>query len=124
MCIRDSTWDNDRIGGLVVIVENGKGQIDGVTFEDIEIYKDMGRAFNVTIYGNDIQNCSVQNIVFKNIKYSSLMPSQLKNRFNNDNNSISAEFSNVISDGILINQDNVNNYVFADKYSTLNFNNN
>lgn len=67
---RSATWDNDRLGSLCIIVENGKGNIDGVTFENIEIHNDDGRAINCTVYGESITDCQIKNVSFKNITYN------------------------------------------------------
>ncbi|MBQ6569175.1 MAG: hypothetical protein IJL87_02855, partial [Clostridia bacterium] len=44
---RSGTWDNDRLGSLVVVAELTEGSIDGVRFENIEIFRDEGRAILV-----------------------------------------------------------------------------
>ena len=67
---RSATWDNDRLGSLCIIVENGAGNIDGVTFDNIEIHNDDGRAINCTVYGESITGCQIKNITFRNITYT------------------------------------------------------
>ncbi len=70
---RDGIWDNDRIGSLVVVAEQTKGSIDGVRFENIEIFRDEGRPILVKIYDEEAENFEIKNIVFKNISYTSYM---------------------------------------------------
>lgn len=70
---RDGIWDNDRIGSLVVVAEQTKGGIDGVLFENIEIFRDEGRPILVKIYDEEAENFEIKNIVFRNISYTSYM---------------------------------------------------
>ncbi len=70
---RDGIWDNDRIGSLVVVAEQTKGSIDGVLFENIEIFRDEGRPILVKIYDEEAENFEIKNIVFRNISYTSYM---------------------------------------------------
>ncbi len=79
---RDATWDNDRAYSLAIAVENGKGQINNVTFENIEIHRDTGRGICVIVYGNDIKNCKIKNITFKNVS----LYSDLKNKISTKRN--------------------------------------
>lgn len=74
---RDATWDSDRLASLAVIVEQGDGSISDVTFQNIEIFRDDGRAICCTIYEDGIENFSAENIVFKNISYVSFLPSKI-----------------------------------------------
>ena len=71
---RDGTWSDDRIASLAVVVEQGGGSISDVLFENIEIFRDDGRAICCTVYGEDIENFTAENIVFKNISYISRLP--------------------------------------------------
>lgn len=64
---RNATWDNNRVSSLVICVECGKGQIDNILFESIDIRYDKGRAFNFLIYGKGIENCRISNIKLKDI---------------------------------------------------------
>ena len=70
---RDAIWDNDRIGSLVVVAEQTEGSIDGVLFENIEIFRDEGRPILVKIYDEEAENFEIKNIVFRNISYTSYM---------------------------------------------------
>lgn len=70
---RDAIWDNDRIGSLVVVAEQTEGSIDGVLFENIEIFRDEGRPILVKIYDEEAENFEIKNVVFRNISYTSYM---------------------------------------------------
>ena len=70
---RDGIWDNDRIGSLVVVAEECTGGIDGVLFENIEIFRDEGRPILVKIYDEEAENFEIKNVVFRNISYTSYM---------------------------------------------------
>ena len=70
---RDGIWDNDRIGSLVVVAEQTEGSIDGVLFENIEIFRDEGRPILVKIYDEDAENFEIKNIVSRNISFTSYM---------------------------------------------------
>ncbi len=70
---RDAIWDNDRIGSLVVVAEQTEGGIDGVLFENIEIFRDEGRPILVKIYDEEAENFEIKNVVFRNISYTSYM---------------------------------------------------
>lgn len=82
---RDGVWDNDRIGSLVVVAEQTDGSIDGVTFENIEIFRDEGRAILVKVYDEEAENFEIKNIEFRNITYTSYMPSKIDGNASNTN---------------------------------------
>ncbi len=81
---RDATWNNDRIASLAVIIELAEGSIDGVTFDNIEIFRDDGRAMACVVFTEEIgdmdtvpiYNFTADNVVFKNIKYNAAMKSK------------------------------------------------
>ncbi len=81
---RDATWNNNRVASLAVIVELAEGSIDGVTFDNIEIFRDDGRAMSCVIFTEEIgdmdtvpiYNFTADNIVFKNIKYNAAAKSK------------------------------------------------
>lgn len=95
---RDGIWDNDRIGSLVVVAEECGGSIDGVLFENIEIFRDEGRAILVKIYDEEKENFSINNVVFRNIKYTSYMPSKIDGN-GNESNTLTATVENVNANG-------------------------
>lgn len=98
--IRDATWNNNRVASLAVIVELANGSIDGVTFENIEIFRDDGRAMACVIFTEEIgdmetvpiNNFTADNVVFKNITYNAAM----KSRFSaaNETNTVNVTVEN------------------------------
>ncbi len=67
---RDATWDNERLGGLVVIVESNPHNqllLQDVLFEDIRIHRDTGRAVNVTVLNRELTGMQLGGIVFRNV---------------------------------------------------------
>lgn len=111
---RDAVWDNNRIGGLVVIVEEGGAPIKNVTFENIEIYNDNGRPVNVDIYNNELTDCVIENIVFKNISYSAKMQMQLKSALG-AGNKIFAVFENINANGVFLSEKNISEHLILDE---------
>ena len=112
---RDATWDNDRVSSLAIIVEEQGGSINNITFENIEIFKDTGRPIGCLIYGKNVENFEINNVTYKNIKYSG----ELKPKFtsNGKNNSINATLENVTANGSKLNLGGVE----WDKYANLTF---
>ncbi|MBR3755386.1 MAG: hypothetical protein IKK49_09895 [Clostridia bacterium] len=98
---RDATWNNERIASLAVIVELAEGSIDGVTFDNIEIFRDDGRAMACVIFTEEIgdmdtvpiYNFTADNVVFKNITYNAAM----KPKFSaaNETNTVNVTVENV-----------------------------
>lgn len=68
--VRNAVWDNDRTASLAVSAETGGADINNVTFSNIEIHRDDGRAILCLVYGEDISGCNMNNIVFRNISFS------------------------------------------------------
>ncbi len=106
---RDATWNNNRVASLAVIIELAEGSIDGVTFDNIEIFRDDGRAMACVIFTEEIgdmetvpiNNFTADNIVFKNIKYNAAMKSKFSaaNETNTMNVTVeNAKFKNFSSD--------------------------
>lgn len=89
--IRDATWHEDRIASLAIIVEEQGGSINNVTFENIEIFRDDGRAIGVVILGEDIENFSCENISFKNITYKAGAQSKVSSNGKANNISVTLE---------------------------------
>ena len=67
---RNATWDNNRVCSLAVSVEYGGAEISDVVFENIEIYRDTGRAIFVLVTNKQLQNVKMKGIVFRNINYN------------------------------------------------------
>lgn len=76
---RNATWDNNRVASLAIAVETGGAAINNVLFEDIEIYRDDGRAISCII-NNSIENCNVSGVIFRNITYTSAELSKIATR--------------------------------------------
>ncbi|MBR4859502.1 MAG: hypothetical protein IKU08_10020 [Clostridia bacterium] len=105
---RDATWNNDRIASLAVIVELAEGSIDGIIFDNIEIFRDDGRAMACVIFTEEIgdmetvpiYNFTADNVVFRNITYNAAMKSKFSaaNETNTVNVTVeNAEFGNFTS---------------------------
>ena len=98
---RDATWNNNRVASLAVIVELAEGSIDGVTFDNIEIFRDDGRAMACVIFTENISdmetvpinNFTADNIVFKNITYNAAMKSKFSAA--NETNTMNITVENV-----------------------------
>lgn len=107
---RDATWDNSRLGSLVIIVEVGSGNVSNVTFENIQVYNDAGRAINISILKSGEANNKIDNIMFRNVNYNASAKSRLCTT-KSGNNSISANFENVIANSNAITSGNSAAYV-------------
>lgn len=112
---RDATWDNDRVSSLGIIVEEQGGSINNVTYENIEIYKDTGRAIGCLIYGENVENFTVSNIQYKNIKYSAALPAKFTS--NGKQNTITASLENVYSDETKLTSSDI----ITDNFATVEF---
>lgn len=66
---RNATWDNNRVCSLAVSVEYGGADINDVLFENIEIYRDTGRAIFVLVTNKELRDCKIKGVVFRNVKY-------------------------------------------------------
>ena len=98
---RDATWNNNRVASLAVVVELADGSIDSVTFDNIEIFRDDGRAILCTVFTEEIgdmetfpiYNFTADNIVFKNIKCNAAMKSKISAA--NETNTLNVTVENV-----------------------------
>ncbi len=97
---RDGIWDNDRIGSLVVVAEQTEGSIDGVLFENIEIFRDEGRPILVKIYDEEAENFEIKNVVFRNISYTSYMKPKIAGT-DSDTNTVQVELDSITIGGRL-----------------------
>lgn len=91
---RDGIWDNDRIGSLVVVAEQCEGSIDGILFENIEIFRDEGRPILVKIYDEEAENFEIKNVVFRNISYTSYMQPKIAGT-DSKTNTVQVELDNI-----------------------------
>ena len=96
---RDGIWDNDRIGSLVVVAEECAGSINGVLFENIEIFRDEGRPILVKIYDDEAENFEIRNVVFRNISYTSYMKPKIAGN-GSTTNTVQAELDNITAYGV------------------------
>lgn len=98
---RDATWNNERIASLAVIVELAEGSIDGVVFDNIEIFRDDGRAMACVVFTEEIgdmdtvpiYNFTADNVVFRNITYNAAMKSKFSAA--NETNTVNVTVENV-----------------------------
>lgn len=95
---RDGVWNNDRIGSLVIVAEQCDGSIDGIVFENIEIFRDEGRAILVKIYDDEKENFKLDNVEFKNITYTSYMQSKIAGN-DSDTNTVGVTLENINANG-------------------------
>ncbi len=95
---RDGIWDNDRIGSLVVVAEQTNGSIDGILFENIEIFRDEGRPILVKIYDEKAENFKIKNVVFRNVSYTSYMKPKIAGT-DSDTNTVQVELENITAFG-------------------------
>ncbi len=95
---RDGIWDNDRIGSLVVVAEQTEGSIDGILFENIEIFRDEGRPILVKIYDEEAENFEIKNVVFRNISYTSYMQPKIAGT-DSETNTVQVELDNITACG-------------------------
>lgn len=100
---RDGIWDNDRIGSLVIVAEQCDGSVDGVLFENIEIFRDEGRAILVKIYDEEKENFAIRNVEFRNITYTSYMPSEIEGN-GSSTNTVQVELKNINANGVSVSQ--------------------
>ncbi len=112
----DATWDEDRIPALAIIVESDGGSIDNVTFENIDIHRAYSRAIGCLIYTDTIENFSITNVKYKNIRYTA--PKANKIASNGKVNSIQAEFEDIYASGTKITEINSTQFEY-DSYATL-----
>ncbi|MBR3835937.1 MAG: hypothetical protein IKJ69_04015 [Clostridia bacterium] len=98
---RDGIWDNDRIGSLVVVAEQTEGSIDGVLFENIEIFRDEGRPILVKIYDEEAENFEIKNVVFRSISYTSYMKPKIAGT-DSKTNTVQVELDGITNRGRLM----------------------
>ena len=118
--IRDAVWDNSILGSLVVIGSDGTGNVSNVTFENIEIYKDYGRAINIAVTNKELKTKKIENIVFRNIKYNSDKPNNL-NSLLVGSNKIEAIFENVTGNDELLTESNIDKHFEYDAQTKITF---
>ncbi|MBQ7121122.1 MAG: hypothetical protein IJO03_02540 [Clostridia bacterium] len=83
------------------VQSGGYDDINGVLFENIEIFRDEGRAILVKIYEEGKENFTIDNVVFRNITYTSYMPSKIDGN-GSDTNTLNAKIENVSGNGFAV----------------------
>lgn len=123
---RDATWNNNRVASLAVVVELAGGSIDGITFDNIEIFRDDGRAILCTVFTEEIgdmdtvpiYNFTADNVVFKNITYNAAMKSKFSAA--NETNAVNVTVENVRTG--FFNSSANNRLMFeSDKFATVTY---
>lgn len=117
---RDAIWDNNRIGSLVVLRECGNGTVNGVTFRNITIHYDAGRAIQVGNYGSNLTDSRMVNICFENVTYNAKMNSQVRINVG-QGNELEIVLKNVTANGTLLTKRNAVNFIYWDKDDTIKF---
>lgn len=111
---RDAVWDNDRIGSLVVIREVGQGTVQNITFRNIQIHQDKGRAINCVVYTSALTGSRMDGILFENIGYTSGMLSQCK-RNSGSGNQMKITLKNVTANGKKVTSGNLSELFLQDQ---------
>ena len=119
MIFRDATWDNNRIGSLVVLREAGNGQVSNITFRDMTIHFDKGRPIQVGVYSANLENSKMENIVFENIRYYAKMSGQI--RLNaGSGNVLQVILKNVTANGEKLTKKNAFDFIYCDQDGLMN----
>lgn len=115
---RDAVWDLNRLGSLVVLREVGTGHISNVTFRNLTIDRDFGRAINVGVYTDGLSEGTMESIRFEQITCSSDEKLQMRQH---DGQPFEVTFNRVTVGGTEITADNVGEYVRQDAENLLRF---
>ncbi len=105
---RDATWDNDIVCSLAVQVGEGGAPVKNILFENIEIYKDLGRPVNVLVMDESITTSVIENVVFRNITWNADMKVQTKAL---NGNKAEITFENITANSEKINANNTDNWL-------------
>jgi len=108
---RDATWDNNFIGSLIVLRECGSGNVSNVTFRNIDIHHEAGRAILVTVYDSSLTEGTMENIVFENVTYNAAEKSRV---WKNSCANFQVILDNVTANGTLVTADNWSSYFTYD----------
>ncbi len=115
---RDATWDNDFIGSLIVLRERGSGNVSNVTFRNIDIHHEAGRAILVTVYDSSLKNGTMENIVFENVTYNAVEKSRV---WQNSGAHFEVDLDNVVANGTLVTEQNWSTYFECDGDNMISF---
>ena len=108
---RDATWDNDRIGSLIVLRECGSGNVSDITFRNMDIHYEAGRAILVGVYDSSLTAGTMENIVFENVTYNANEKSRV---WKNSCANFEIILDNVAANGTLVTADNWSSYFTCD----------
>jgi len=106
----DSTWDNNLMGALVVVVGEGEGDVENIAFENIEIYRAEGRPILVTVNAPGSPGNTVKGVLFRNVVYNSAMPGLLYTRQTAES-SVGVILDNVTANGVKITAENLSEHI-------------
>ncbi|MBO4407166.1 MAG: hypothetical protein J5849_05645, partial [Clostridia bacterium] len=110
--VRDATWDNDRIGSLVVIRETGTGEVKNVIFRNMTVWYDAGRAINCAVYAPEIAGSRIF-AVFEKIVCRAGMEARCEGR-TDGGNAMEIVFRKVTVNGERITKENLGEKVLLD----------
>ena len=116
----DATWDENRIPALAIVVENSGGSIDGVTYENIDVYQTYSRAIGCLIYGDNVENFKISNVTYKNVRYNATKKTKVASN-SKTTNTIQTTFENVHANSNKITDVNTTFFEY-DKYATITVN--
>lgn len=115
---RDATWDNNRIGSLIVLRECGSGNVRNVTFRNMDIHYEAGRAILVGVYDSSLTQGTMENIVFQNVTYNAVAHSLLRQ---NACPHFTAVMDRVAANGVWVNEKNWTDYFECDQKNMIIF---
>ncbi len=115
---RDATWDNNFIGSLIVLRECGSGNVSNITFRNIDIHHEAGRAILVTVYDSSLKNGTMENITFENVTYNAVEKSRV---WQNSGAHFEVYLDNVVANGTLVTAQNWASYFVCDGDNMLEF---
>ncbi len=105
---RDATWDNDIVCSLSVQVGEGEASVKNILFENIEIYKDLGRPVNVLVLDENITDSVIENVTFRNITWNSDMKAQTEAV---NGNKAQIKFENITSNSVRASSENMSEWL-------------
>ncbi len=118
----DATWDFDRIPaiGIVAEVSNDRNEavtISNVTFDNILMCRNDGRAINVITFTQIANSISVRDITFRNISYASNNEKILVVNYAPSGTISNVKFENVKCNNVLITDGNKSTYFEDESYN-------
>jgi polygalacturonase len=108
---RDATWDNNRIGSMVVLRECGTGNVNNVVFRNIFIHHDSGRPIQVGVYTSGLTGGTMDNIILEDVTYNADMNGQVRKHHGSDFRIV---LKNVVAGTAKLTNRNVEQFIYAD----------